>query len=190
MKLLKVQRYTPLFLLLALISTENLLAQFEDEEYVQTAPPPNDPTQKESFADKIFVGGGLGAQFGDITSIELSPVVGYKLTERFHTGVGFTYRYFEDTRFNYSTNIYGGNLFGRFLITENIFAHAEYEALYGEWEFDREPYIINSVFLGGGFMQQFGNSFATIMLLYNINDSAFNPYSNPILRLGFGVGFN
>ena len=190
MKLLKAQKYIPLFLLLTLLYSGKLSAQFEDENYDSTAPAtPSAPKKKGDFKDKVFVGGGLGAQFGDITSVELSPIVGYKVTERFHAGLGITYRYFEDTRVNYSTNIWGGSVFGRFLITENIFAHAEYEALNGQWEFDREPYIINSVFIGGGFMQRFGNSFAAIMLLYNINDSAFNPYTNPIIRINFGVGF-
>ncbi len=186
----QTQKYIATLLLLLLIGVSNGFAQFEGEDdYVNTPPPRTQQGSKESFSDKVFVGGGLGLQFGDITRVELSPIVGYKITERFHSGVGFTYTYFEDSRVNYSTNIVGGSVFSRFLITDNIFAHAEYEALNGQWEFDREAYFINSIFIGGGFMQRFGNSFAAIMLLYNINDSAFNPYTNPVIRMNFGIGF-
>ncbi len=163
------------------------IAQFETEETPTTLAPP--PSEKPPLSERIFVGGGLGAQFGNLTAIEVSPVIGIRLGKRAQTGVSFTYRYYEDKNFGFSTNTYGGGVFGRYFLLENIFAHAEYEALNGEWSTTRDRYFINSLFLGGGFMQQIGNSFAGIMVLWNINDSAYNPYVNPVIRATFGIGF-
>ena len=177
-----------LFLLVVAISFPIIgLAQFETEPTPQA--PPKAPADKPAFKDRIFVGGGLGAQFGTLTAIEVSPLVGFQLSDRAQAGVSFTYRYYEDKNFGFSTNTYGGGAFGRYFLFENVFAHAEYEALNGEWNTLGNRYFIHSLFLGGGYMQRIGNSFAGIMVLWNINDSAYNPYVNPVIRATFGIGF-
>jgi hypothetical protein len=43
--------------------------------------------------------------------------------------------------------------------------------------------------VGGGIKQEIGvNSFLTLMLLYNLNETVNSPYSNPVIRVGFAVG--
>lgn len=145
--------------------------------------------------DRVVVGGSLGAQFGNITIVELSPSIGYMLTQNFLAGIGGTYLYFEDNDFNYSTNIYGGRIFTNYFILENFLAHVEYEALNLEVSIPTPEHdpgdraTIGSFLVGGGVRSSLGgNSFASIMLLYNLNESLHSPYSNPILRIGFGIG--
>ena len=41
-----------------------------------------------SFMDKLFLGGNFGLQFGTVTNIEFSPLVGYHITNRLAGGVG------------------------------------------------------------------------------------------------------
>lgn len=43
--------------------------------------------------DKITVGGGLAVNFGSITYIDVSPTVGYYLTDNILAAVGGTYIY-------------------------------------------------------------------------------------------------
>ena len=49
---------------------------------------------KQTFASHLFFGGGLGLQFGSMTLIEISPLVGYKITPKFSIGVSPTYKYY------------------------------------------------------------------------------------------------
>jgi len=52
--------------------------------------------QSESFTDKLTFGGNFGATFGTVTYVNLSPQVGYKVTERFIPGISATYIYYKD----------------------------------------------------------------------------------------------
>ena len=48
---------------------------------------------------------------------------------------------------------------------------------------------IGSLFVGAGFRQVFGRkSVVDMMLLYNLTESPYSPYENPIIRIGFGIG--
>lgn len=115
---------------------------------------------------------------------------------------------------NYSESVYGGRLFFRYYLRSlfdnflgNIFAHTEYEYLYyvRPYKYDLKGYIydpygnsyvpgkdaveINSIFVGGGYQQPVGGrAFIDIMVLFNLNDTYNSPYSNPVFRIGFGVG--
>ncbi|MBK8444083.1 MAG: hypothetical protein IPL35_11995 [Sphingobacteriales bacterium] len=58
---------------------------------------------------RVFTGGGLGVQFGNVTNVSLSPLVGYHFTNRFSAGASFAYNYFRDGR---SSLVYKYNLWG------------------------------------------------------------------------------
>ncbi|MBV6646231.1 MAG: hypothetical protein KI790_12320 [Cyclobacteriaceae bacterium] len=150
--------------------------------------------------DKFYFGGGLGFNAGsDFTTISLSPQLGYKITERLSAGVGITYQYTDYKNIDLTLTHYGGSLFSRYLITDQIFAHTEYEYLTIEFPTDlrdlsktqREGY--NSWFVGGGFVQPLGRNAAfTTVALYNVlyDDSGNSPYNSPfVVRAGFNIGF-
>jgi hypothetical protein len=142
--------------------------------------------------DRIIVGGNIGAQFGDITYVELSPTVGYLITENWLGGLGGRYIYYEEkyafTSFN--TNIYGGGIFSQYYFLENFIAHAEYELLnLNDFNYPEKRTNVSSIFVGGGYRSMIGNSsFGSILLLYNLNDDINSPYTNPVLRISFGIG--
>src|SRR5688572_11858407 len=79
----------------------------------------------ENFSDRLFFGGNFGLQFGSYTYVDISPMVGYKITERLAAGVGATYIYYSVDdhvyNLNYKTHIYGGSIFSRFRVTEQFF---------------------------------------------------------------------
>jgi hypothetical protein len=163
----------------------------QDSSYLQKHP----PVQRERLLDKIFTGGNLGLQFGTITFIEVAPIMGYQFTEKLVGGVGVIYQYYhyKDRNYDFQTNVYGGRIFGRYLFTENVFGHAEYEYLNLE-AYDFSPgrrVDVGSVLAGVGYIQRFGsrhNSGIVAMVLYNFTESVYTPYANPIIRLGVEIG--
>ena len=159
------------------------LPEDEDEEY------PKD--EKSGFdPERMYFGGGLGLQFGNLTLVDISPLTGYWITDRFTAGVGGQYMYYQIRSAGFSTEIYGARVFSRFLVTDQIFAHAEFETLNGQWHPVRdERFNIHHPLVGGGYMTRFGGSgFAAFMVLWNLNDSQYSPYANPVLRINFGFG--
>ncbi|MBK7910954.1 MAG: hypothetical protein KA193_12825 [Bacteroidia bacterium] len=171
-----------------------LCASFLSAQSPMLQPPA--PSEGDRFIDRVFFGGNFGLQFGTQTIIEIAPIVGYRLTDRLAAGVGGKYIYYRyrSAPFEYSTNMYGGSVFARYNILENLFAYTEYEILNLDAPDPLNPYRlrrtnVTSVFVGGGYRQMLGNnSSLNLMLLYNLNESTNSPYQNPIIRIGFGFG--
>ncbi len=151
------------------------------------------------FRDRLFTGGGLGFQFGTVTMIDVSPLVGYRITENFSTGVGFKYQYYryKDRFGEFSTSIFGGSIFCRYIIYNDLFAHAEFELLNYDAELlgsynvitTSERITTESYLIGAGYRQQIGrNSFVNFLLLWNLNENVYSLYENPIIRIGVEFG--
>ncbi len=125
--------------------------------------------------------------------------------------------YWDDINKNYldfSSNVYGGRIYLRYYLRSlfhswigNLFAHAEYEymAYIQPYHYDPlgriyDPYnntlapgqstvSYNSVLIGGGYSQPIGGRvFMDLLILFNLNDTYYSPYSNPVFRIGVGVG--
>jgi len=158
-----------------------------------------------------FVGGNIGLQFGYVTLIDVSPIVGYMITDRFAVGTGASYKYYRIREYffdsyqnqwkRFQSHIYGGPLFARYYIAKQFFAQTEYEYLRFRNEvyvqntsvqkYDREYQHVNvhSMFVGGGYRQFFGSGNAfEIMLLWNLNETPDSPYNNPVIRMGVAIG--
>ena len=157
------------------------------------------PPQKKSAADRIWVGGGIGLGFGDVTWVSVEPVVGYSLTPRFDVGGRLIYRSREDDRFSptLNTSDYGGSLFGRFFVLPpSFFLQAEYEHLSYEFPVvgggtDRDDF--DSVLGGGGISRPIGGRgsfFALALYNFSYDDDELSPYDDPwVFRVGVGFGF-
>ena len=145
---------------------------------------------KKDFWQKVYFGGNMGLQFGTVTFLDISPLAGYKITEKLSAGVGITYQYFSVKAYHYATERYGGRVFGRFNITENLFAYTEYELLnIGIGGTPEKRINIANVFVGGGYSQPLGaKSSLNVLVLWNINESVYSPYQNPIIRAGINIG--
>ncbi len=104
--------------------------------------------KNSSFMDRVSIGGALGFGFSSNSIlVDVSPIIGYSLTDNLVVGVGLTYKYYQYNDFYQSTsdlssfsdlknNIYGGSVFARYFLTgigipviENMFLHAEFEPL-------------------------------------------------------------
>lgn len=157
---------------------------------------------KPEFLERTYVGGGLGLGFGDITNIQVSPLMGFNVTEAFSFGLRLDYQYlsadyyYYTTHYSYNTSIYGGGPFVRLTVYENFYITSELEMLsletryfdvLGQHSTDRFVYI--GTFVGAGMIMPAGKRSATyVAVLYNLNDSSNSPYSNPlVMRGGFYI---
>jgi len=148
--------------------------------------------KQHELLERFDFGGYLGAQFGEVTLINVSPLVGFRVLENFNVGLGFTYQYYNDNYYDYSSSAYGTNVYARYFVWRDLFAHAEYAPVYYNNVFNGTAYEgawFHDVLLGGGYRQWIGNkAFVTMMILWNVNEQLYSPYQNPVIRIGFGTG--
>jgi len=193
---LKVLFFTGLFAVSGVLKAqENPTGN--DTTYAPPAPLPEQEYQqpKYDWKNKFFTGGGIGLQFGSYTYIGVFPIIGFRVTDKFSVGTGFTYIYAEDKPNHYSTSVYGGKFFAEYDIFRGIAPHIEYEFQNLEVfnpnpnQIEKQRVNVNSLLLGVSYTQPIGeNSGVYIMLLYNVIEDIYSPYENPILRIGFNVG--
>lgn len=143
--------------------------------------------------DRLYYGGNFGFQFGTVTLIDVSPLVGAMITDRLSGGVGATYQYYDDNRFQgASGSSYGGRLFGRYNVLPNIFVYSEFEKInWNAYSLVNERFQrtwTNAFFIGAGYFAPFGSrGGANFTFLYNLlHDNRFSYYSEPyVIRVGF-----
>jgi hypothetical protein len=156
------------------------------------------PKNKRSIKERFYVGGYLGLQFGTYTSIDISPLLGYRITPDFNVGIGLLYTY---TSFDYGPPVgqhgyssWGGRLSTNYTLFNLISLGVEYQyrtvELYNSFENSFQNQGVNVLFLGGGFRQKVGrNTFMFIMAYYDILQEQYTPYPNVVFRIGVSAGF-
>jgi hypothetical protein len=157
--------------------------------------------QKPPLKERLFFGGSFGLQFGTITSINISPVIGLWVLPRVALAAGPEFTFYKDPY--YSTSIYGGKLYSEFVLIQDfnnifpmgihmgLFLHAEYESLSLESEVwnianPSSRFFINTALAGGGISQQLGpRSSLNFIVLWVLNSSNYGFYNNPEIRISF-----
>lgn len=176
-------------LLFAFLTVSGIRAQTIKEQ----APP---------ISERIFFGGSFGLQFGTLTNIQVSPVVGLWLLPRLSIAAGPDFTYYKF--YNDKTTMYGGKAYTQFVILQDLnnivplgihmgmFFHLEDELLNLESAYWKNPpyaserFNINTLLVGGGISQQLGRrSFMNVVLLWAVNDSGYQVYGEPEIRLSF-----
>jgi len=199
----KIARIT---LLIILIFT--CWIEINSQNYAPIREQPEAPDRK----GKLFLVPEVWLTFGTRTYIEVAPLVGYHLSDRFSMGLGphYIYQSQKATPFypvSFQTHVYGGKSFARYaLITHaesflpinlfnELFAHLEYEVMslekahyYTPAYPDEGRFIYQAFLMGGGISQRVGmfNSIS-FMVLWNMNESSRSPYTNPVFRIGFNT---
>ncbi len=141
------------------------------------------------FKQRLVYGGNLGLTFGQHTSINVSPKLGYRLNKRWIAGIGGTYSYLriESRRGVYEDQIYGGEIFTNYRFYRNFIAVGKFELINVR---TRPSHFQNfkrrwqpGSFIGIGYRQGVGGKVAfDIQLLYNFSyRSGISPYENPYL---------
>ncbi len=187
-------KYALLFLCLFALLSHDLSAQRKRSR-----------SSDNSFTDKLWYGGGFILGFGgngNQTQFQfgLSPMVGYKISDRFSLGprLALTYIHFRDNSFGELETAnpvtYGLGAFGRYKFTDTFFGHAEYEYENGAVftttlnGLDVLRRVRDNVYLGIGYNS--GGVWASeILLLYNVNQPN-NAIEQPfVIRFGFTKDF-
>lgn len=162
----------------------------------------NISSETPPLKDRLFYGGSFGLQFGSITDIQVSPVVGIWVLPRLAVAAGPNYRFYKN--YFMSTDIYGIRAYTQFVIIQDInsfipigmhmgiFVHCEDELLSlksSSWKdppYTSNRFYLNTVLAGAGISQQMGRrSSLNIMVLWALNDSLYGIYSNPEIRVAF-----
>jgi hypothetical protein len=148
-------------------------------------------TNKKKLSDKVFFGGTFGLQFGTVTSVNISPVVGYRIIPQVECGFGASFDYYRNSFYDYQFTYYGANAFVRYFPVKNFFIQGSAEML------NVEPVSsiaglggsrvwIPGLLAGGGYRQMLGQKFGSqITFLYNFTMTENTPYENPILQIDF-----
>lgn len=187
---------------LALLQINIGLAQTDSVYYGDRAPElkkkeaiKRDHLQK--IKDNMLYGGNFAAWFGASTFINVSPTIGYKITDDLHAGVGFIYNYASVRYSNgakFSQSLYGSHVFARYLLTEDLFAQAQYDRLsqpnYYSTNWTKERVWVDYVLIGGGYRIMVGDHSAILTtIMYNLTPHNLSIYSNPYFQMGFVAGF-
>lgn len=152
-----------------------------------------DDSQNESslsgvpFSERIFTGGNLGFNIAqNYLFLDISPIIGYKITENLGAGVGLRYSLLKNLSSKDSWSNYGGSVFARYKIISQLFLHTEFEVLQS---YNYDPFSINygdralayMWFAGGGYATTGGGLNFSLMLLYDLIDHINSPYQNSYL---------
>ncbi len=153
--------------------------------------------EKIEFDTRYYIGGEIGFQIGTIIFLNVSPHIGYYLIPRLSIGSCFTYQYLNNAATMQTLNIFGGSIFLRYDILDRLYLHAENEVLnYKTDMFSNtgkvEHIVSNNILIGGGYRQFFsgtGKNCFYVMILYNLNETIYTPYGNPVIRAGIEFHF-
>lgn len=154
------------------------------------------------WTNNVFIQPNFGFAFSSYgLYLNVSPTVGYIITEGLVAGVGASYTYSKTENPNpngddWTSNTYGGNLFARYVVKEPVFIMVQYEFMTTQWSDlpDRQNY--DTFLAGGGIIQPMGKGGAFVLsVLYNFNyDSTTigenGPYTSPyVITAGVMFGF-
>lgn len=131
---------------------------------------------------RLVLGGGFIFGLADgVTDLGISPIVGYRFTDKFVAGVGVSYEYIRiknaylltdpitnlEVTKPLNAHIYAPNVWARHMIWNNIFAHVEYQHNFVS-------------------MNRFRNEYDWAQNAYVIKETRLN-FNQPSLWLGAGI---
>ncbi len=169
------------------------------EVYTSSGKPPGalrkqqERKQKEQGFDpsRMIYGGSLGIGGGNgVFGFNVSPIVGYRITDKFAAGVGFGYQYtsindyfeIEDANgfinyYDFKASIISASVWMRYLVLPRLFVHAGYEhnfLSFQNYKFDpsgsgaivgvKEKYSAPSVLAGIGYRMPIGSNVSLYMM--------------------------
>lgn len=171
-----------------------------DSTYFQVRRPTKEEKKKNfSWTERISVGGNF-AFFASsrVTFIDISPLLGYRLSKMFLIAAGPVYNYYSEYAYHsrYTFDIYGIRTMARVYFIENLFFQTGWDYL------NRGIYVmrnntlqpdriwIQNIWIGGGLKYDVGsNSYMFTSILFNLNQNSYSPYPNPYVQIGFISGF-
>ena len=164
----------------------------------QKSASPNDIKDKLYYGAYAYFTAGVASGYG-VVYYELSPHVGYKITENFSAGLQILYNnsVLSGGGQSVSYSVYGGGAFARYLLPKIQFLNAQ---LFPQVEYDilavPSGYLNNVTvkrsaseekMAGMGIRRSYGKVSMYVLFMYDFNASYYSPYYyNPLVyRFGF-----
>ncbi|MEO6833942.1 MAG: hypothetical protein ABI378_14800 [Chitinophagaceae bacterium] len=168
---------------------------------------------------KLIFGGGISFQIDNgILGFGISPIVGYRITDKLSAGIGLSYQVISaknylvltdpitqvQTGYDYKASVLTPSVWARYIVYENFFVQGSVEQNFqsftdvrydpngsGQIQSYNRHYSSTAAFVGGGLRQPMtSNSSFVIMLLYDVIGDKYSPYPSRLdYRIGFNVGF-
>ena len=185
-------------LMFSLVCSVSLNAQYFDDGKEK-----EEEQEPTNIDNRVFFGGNFGLSFsfgrGGSQYFELSPLVGYRVSENFSAGAAFTYLYISReyiflpsyNRITLKNNTYGPRAFLRYSFLDDYFLQTEYESLNTEVPLNDGTTNtgrawVPGFFVGGGSTFQVSQNLAVnAMILYNLSyNDLRSPYVSPLVVRG------
>lgn len=172
-------------LILSLVVSSNFNAQII---------PASTQNQPNPFWKNVSFGGGLGLSIGsDYFMWSVSPSAIYNFNEHFSAGMGLSYMYLREKRFNnYSFSAYGGSLLFLYHPIRELQFSLEPEGMWVNYTFlatstgrETERFFQESLFLGAGFRTGNVTVGARYNVLYNSKRNIYGTALMPFVRVYF-----
>ncbi len=150
--------------------------------------------------ERIFFGGNFGLTFGNFTFINISPQVGYRITQMFSAGAGLNFIYQSDKYYSGNREVknslgYAGmNIFGRVNPFKFVLLNVQPELNYvwgktrvsGLADSKIDPEFVPSLLVGAGVAIPVGRGSMIAMLQYDVIQNSLSPYGrNAFFTFGF-----
>lgn len=154
-----------------------------------------------SKMSKVFTGGDIGVTFGQFNEVRLSPLIGYRFSDKVSAGVKFVYRHSWEKitpqfgeEYYLNSDAVGGNIFLQYNPVPEFYVKSEYS--YQTYKQSTTQSTSGStgvpfLFLGGGYSKMikknlYLNAGIKVDVLNNLN-SPFDNYT-PFFDVGMTVG--
>jgi len=180
-------------------------AEPRQDEPVQQTPPPRKPFTKpipeeSALMKKLYFGCNLGLNYYgysgyNIFYYDVSPNIGYKITDKFSAGIQIVYNNTIESGGGYPTvsyNVIGGGFFARYLILNWLFLQVEYDILSSPPSYRYTRTLSDEKLAGVGFKRNFTPKISYYFtFLYDFAPEINSPYySNPLIyRLGISYNW-
>ena len=164
--------------------------------YVSSTQKGSDKKERKSGFDteKLVPGGNFALSFGNPYYIDVSPSLGYMVTDGLLLGLGASYiaQGGSTNNFTYSFNYYGGRILARQKLFESFYANAEIDFLNVQYITGIGNETLRkwlfSPLVGASYVMPFGKRGGVqATLLYNLNyQQLYSPFPSALVwRLGF-----
>jgi len=145
-----------------------------------------DAKNKGSFWQNVQFGGGINIGFSNnVTNLGISPSAIYNFNENFSAGLGVSYLYAKDKRFEDALNVYGGSLIALYRPIKEIQLSSEFEEIILN-QSGFKSRNVEALYLGAGY--SVGRNITIGVrydVLYDSNTSIYGSPFSPIVRIYF-----
>lgn len=158
----------------------------QDEDYTTSKPAKAEKTkQPGEWKERLVYGGNLGLWLGGNGGyVQLNPMLGYKVTDWWASGIGFNYTYYGNRTNNFS--YYGPTVWTRIKPLDGFYLHTEYNYLHASYYSGPIP-----VWLVGGGVYSRGDVISIgLFLMYDVIQHEASPYRGGLVpQGGLLIGF-